>query len=210
VAAQVGEAITPALACRWQQQVLDRLEPALERALAQAADLVPGLGDAQWRHIGEQFAKKNVELRREFLQPNPDERLAASQKRAVDRAESLYGRLDEAQRRLVAAGVAASPFDPQAWIVERERRQRDAVQTLRGLVAQRADRDRILAAMRALVERVERSPDPVYRAYQQRLNDYNCAFSAQVHNATTPAQRQAARDKLEGWEDDLRALASAP
>ena len=31
-----------------------------------------------------------------------------------------------------------------------------------------------------------------------------------MHNATTPAQRQAARDTLKGWEDDLRALAAQP
>ena len=43
--------------------------------------------------------------------------------------------------------------------------------------------------------------------YQRRLTDYNCAFVAQLHNSTTPAQRQAARDKLKDWEEDLRALA---
>ena len=30
-----------------------------------------------------------------------------------------------------------------------------------------------------------------------------------MHNAMTPAQRQAARDKLKGWEDDLRALSAS-
>ena len=44
--------------------------------------------------------------------------------------------------------------------------------------------------------------------YQQRLNEYNCAIAAKFHNSTTPAQRQAARTKLKGWEDDLRALAA--
>jgi hypothetical protein len=28
-----------------------------------------------------------------------------------------------------------------------------------------------------------------------------------MHNLTTPAQRQHARGKLKGWEDDLRVLA---
>jgi hypothetical protein len=208
--AQVLEPTTPAQACQWQQQVLDRLDPALERALAQAAEFVPGLGDAQWHHIEQRFAKANAEIRHDFLQPRPDERLEASVKRAVDRAESFYGSIDDAQRRVIAAGVAASPFDPEAWLAERERRQRDSVQTLRNLVAERADRDRIHAALRVLVERFERSPDPAYRSYQQRLGAYNCAFAAQIHNATTLAQRRVARERMKGWEDDLRALAAAP
>jgi uncharacterized coiled-coil protein SlyX len=106
--------------------------------------------------------------------------------------------------------VAASPFDPQAWLAERERRQRDTLQTLRRLTAERADRDRTIAALRMLTERMEISQDPAYRAYQQRLAEYNCAFGAQLHNATTPAQRQAAREQLKTWEGDLRALAAPP
>jgi hypothetical protein len=195
--------------CRWQQQWRDAIDPALQRAVMQGAELVSGLGEAQWRHLEGRFAKKNAEMRQEFLQPDPARRLAASIERVVDRAEMVYGRLDEPQRRVIAAGVAASPFDAQAWMAERERRQRETLQTLRRLEAERADRDRTVAALRMLAERVERSADPAYRSYQQQLVEYNCAFAAQLHNATTPAQRQAARERLQGWADDLRAL-SAP
>jgi hypothetical protein len=204
--AEVLNPATPGQACRWQQLLRDKLDPAVERGILLAADLVPGLGDAQWRHLQARFAKKNAEMREDFLQPKPEDRRKASVTRAQERAETLYGSLDEAQRRVIAAGVAASPFDPEAWLAERERRQLDTLQTLRRLGAERADRDRTVAALRVLAERAEVSPDPGYRSYQQRLIDYNCAFSAQIHNATTPAQRQAARARLKGWEDDLRAL----
>lgn len=207
--AQVLDNTTPSQVCRWQQQVRDLVEPSLERALQLAADQVPGLGEAQWRHIERSFAKKNAEARRDFLQPRPDDRQKAAFKRALERAETLYGDLDDAQRKVITAGLAASPFDPQAWLAEREKRQRETVQTLRRLGAERADRDRILASLRVLAERAEISPEPDYRSYQQRLADYNCAFAAQVHNATTPAQRKQAREKLKGWEDDARSLMAA-
>ena len=200
---------TPGQVCRWQRQVRERVEPALQRALLQAADVLPSLGEAQWRHLEGRFVKKNAHMREEFMQPAPAERLKASVERVVDRAETLYGTLGEPQRRVIAAGVAASPFNAQAWLAERERRQRDTLQTLRRLTAERADRDRSVAALRVLVGRLERSADPVYRSYQEHLVEYNCAFAAQLHNATTPAQRQTARDRLLGWAGDLRSL-SAP
>lgn len=209
-AAEAQEPTTPERSCRWQQQFRDLAEPALERALQQAAEIAPTLGEAQWQHLEQRFLKRNDEMRDDFLQPDLQERLQQSVKRAVERAEMLYGDLDEPQRRVIAAGVAASPFDPALWLRERERRQRDTVSTLRRLATERADRDTAFAALRVLVERVERSPDPAYRAYQQRLADYNCGFIARLHNATTPAQRQRARDKLKGWEDDLRALNAPP
>jgi hypothetical protein len=64
------------------------------------------------------------------------------------------------------------------------------------------------AAVRVLAERALRSPRPEYRAYQERLTQENCALAAAMHNATTPAQRQHARDKLKGWEEDVRLIAA--
>lgn len=205
-AAQVTEPTTPAATCQWQRRLRDLLEPALERSLQLGADLVPGLGEAQLKHLEERFATNRAEMREKFLQPGVDARRQAALQRTVDRVEQFYGRVGDAQRSVILAGLAASPFDPEAWIAERERRQKDTVQTLRRLVAEKAARDQVIAGMRTLVERSERSPDPAYRAYQQRLADYNCAFAAQIHNATSPAQRAAARERLKGWEEDLRSF----
>ena len=60
--------------------------------------------------------------------------------------------------------------------------------------------------MRALAQRTERSPDPEYRAYQLRLVEYNCSFAARLHNSTTAAQRDEARQRLQGWSTDLKGL----
>jgi hypothetical protein len=204
--AQITEATTAAQACRWQDQVRDLLEPTLDRALNGAADVLPSLGEAQFKHLEQRYVKVLAEMRDDYLQPDPAERNQQSVKRALERAERLYGRLDEAQRRVVKAGVVASPFNPDLWWQERQRRQRDTLQTLRRLAADKADRDQRLAALRTLVARVERSPDATYRAYQVKLADYNCGLAAQIHNATTPAQRKQARENLKEWETDLRQL----
>ena len=206
--AEVLAPTTAGQVCRWQRQFRERIDPALQRAVQQAANVLPGLGEAQWRHLEGSFVKKNADMRQEFLQPDRAERMKVSIERAVDRAEMLYGRLGEPQRRVIAAGVSASPFDALAWMAERERRQRDTLQTLRRLTAERADRERTAAALRVLVDRVERSADPAYRSYQESLGDYNCALAAQLHNATTPAQRQTAHERLLGWAEDLRSLSA--
>jgi hypothetical protein len=205
----VVEPISAATACRVWTQTLDKLQPTIEHSVQRAAQVLPSLGEAQFKHLEGHYAKSLDEMRKDYLQPDADERHSASVKRVVTRAEQLYGTLDAPQRKLVAAGVTASPFDPQAWMRERQRRQREVLQTLRRLAAERADPEQRQAALRSLVEHTLRSPDPGYRAYQEKLADYNCAFAAQIHNATTAAQRQKARQRLKGWEEDLRALAAA-
>lgn len=203
---QLAGNMNPAQACRLQDQGRDMLEPSLQRALLLAADHVPGLGDEQFRSIDKRFVKVNDTLRDDFLQPDPADRADAAFKRTLERAERLYGHLGSAQKRVIEEGLATSPFKPELWLADRQRAQRDTVLTLRKLVADRAGPDQRLAALRELAQRAERSPDPAYRAYQLRLAEYNCNFAARLHNATTPAQREKARERLQGWADDLRAL----
>jgi hypothetical protein len=206
VAQQMMEPTTPAQVCQWQDRVRAQLDPVLARSITDFAELVPGLGEPQMKHLQAHYSKLIDEMRRDFLQSDPAERLKVSIKRARERTERIYGSLDEAQARIIGEGVAASMFDPELWLQERQRRQRDTLQTLRRLINEKADHDQRVAALRALVQRSERSPNPEYRSYQTRLATYNCALAAQFHNATTPAQRAKARDNLRGWADDLRSL----
>jgi hypothetical protein len=204
--AQVTEPTTSAQSCQWEVTVRDRLQPTLDKALAMAADWLPGLGEAQFRNLEKRYAKNIQDMREEYLQPDPAARKTESFKRALERAERLYGTLEEPQRKVIRDAVAASPFDPELWMHERQRRQRDTLQTVRRLQAEHAEREQRIAALEALVARTERSPDPEYRAYQQQLTEYNCGFAAQIHNATTPAQRRKARENLQVWQEDLRLL----
>ena len=45
-------------------------------------------------------------------------------------------------------------------------------------------------------------------AYSQRLAKYHCAFGARIHDLTNLRQREHARDKVRGWEEDLRELSA--
>ncbi|HSQ71296.1 MAG TPA: DUF6279 family lipoprotein, partial [Rubrivivax sp.] len=115
-AQEVLEPVTAAQVCRWQGRFRDTLAPALDRAVEIAADLVPTLGEVQLRHIEQRYAKGNDEMRSDFLQPDPGVRQRESVKRTVERVERLYGGLEAAQKQVIAAGVAASPFDPGRWL----------------------------------------------------------------------------------------------
>ena len=213
---EVLEPTTAAAACTWQGDIERRLEAAVEEALPAAAELMLSLSPEQLQHIERRMAKGLAEARAEFLQADLAERKALSLKRSIDRFETLYGRLDAAQRERLAAALATSSFDPERWLNERELRQRDMLRALTTVSAlgraggdRGAARQQAQAAARSMAERARQSPRADYRAYQQRLRLDNCQLAASLHNATTPVQRQAARGKLKGWEDDVRALVAS-
>ena len=198
---------TPARMCQWNDEILVRLNTAADRAMPDLAELVLALSPQQLAHVQQRMDKQNKEFATDYLQPSRAERLEASMKRVVDRVEMVYGSVDDAQRRLIEAGLSASPFDPEAWGSEQRERQRETMRTMRELIEAKADAPRAQAAMRALADQTQRSPRPAYRAYQLKLVAYNCDLAAQIHNAMNATQRQAAVKRFKGWAEDARALA---
>jgi hypothetical protein len=205
--------ITPAAFCAWRDELQKRIDAAAEQATPPLAALALTLTPEQLNHMERKLAKNGDSMRKDFAQPDRDERAAASFERTLERYQNFYGKLDEAQRRRLAELLAASSFDPERWLAERDRRNRDLIATLSGVAAAarspEAERQ-ARAAVRLLIERAQRSPRPEYRAYQERLVLDNCALASAMHATTTPAQRRHARDKLKGWEEDMRLLAQAP
>lgn len=195
-------------------QVCQVLETARERALVLAdaleptiVALAPTLTEAQLAHVQRQFDKRNRKWREEWLDGTPAALAERRVKQALERAERFYGRLDEPQRAAARAGIQASPFDARRSLAETERRQRDALQTLRQLASPGAPQPAATQAMmRALFERMLNSPDAAYRDYLDALTQSGCQAVALLHNSTTPAQRAHAARALHRYEEDLRAL----
>lgn len=205
---QVAAPVTAEQACQWFDEARLRVDVALERALPGVAEVARRLSPQQLAHLEHKYAEINEELVDDYLQPRAEARTRAQLKRALEPIERLYGRMSSSQRERIAVLAASTPFDPERWIAERHRRQQDTLKTLAQLGAERASVAQAVEALRALSLRSRVSPIDEYRAYQQRLIQFNCAFAAEVHNLTTPEQRRAAAEQLKDWEDDARALAA--
>ena len=199
---------TPEAVCQLFEQIRQKAEPAFEQAYLHAASLVPQLSPVQLASLEARYTKNNAEFRRDWLEADAERRRQRSVKNAVERFERLYGRLEEPQRRIIEAASRLSPFDAQRSLAEREQRQRNVLQTLRRWLAERPGPSQALAALRQLGNGVAAPEDTAERAYQQRMSTHTCRLSADVHNSTGTAQRDAARRQLKEWEDDLRALAN--
>jgi hypothetical protein len=66
------------------------------------------------------------------------------------------------------------------------------------------------ALLRGWFARIERAPDPGYRAYQDTLRQEGCATFAAIHQGTTAAQREQAVRRLRAYQRDVRELMVQP
>ena len=204
--AMAVDKVTPAQICStvqaWQQRGLR----AYAHALPALAEQVRSMTPEQIRQVEQRQAKKQAEMEADYLQAVPTERQKASLKRALDRAESLYGSLDEAQRQRLAADLVASPFKPDLWLAERQRRNTAVLRSLRQWQAERSDAEQVQAGLRQLGSEALQSPRSDYSAYADAVMEANCNLTATLHNSTSNTQRQHLVAKVKAWEADLRSL----
>ena len=181
----------------------------IDRSLEPMARLALTLTPAQLQHLQRKYAKNNQEFERDYIRVSAEERIDHLMDKALERYDTLYGSLNDAQLRQLRERIRQSPFDAVRVNAERLRRQTDLVKTLREL---QADRNTTVAtattALRRWHERVMQSPIPGFAAYSDSLVRNGCEQLAAVHNSTTPEQRAHAVQVLKGYETDLRAVAA--
>ena len=178
-------------------------EPALTNV---AATLMSPQFDA----IQRKFAKGNTTWREDYLDGSVKDMQEKRQKSAVKRADMLYGSVNDRQRSLIAQQVEKSKFNASISFAERQRRQKDVLQTLAKVTgtgtASPQDTAALQADVRNLLSRSVASPDAAYRSYLEATTQDGCANFAELHNTTTPEQRKKAVQVLAGYEQDFRLL----
>jgi hypothetical protein len=197
--------VTPAQVCGFVAEARTRLAAVALQAEPALVATALALNPRQLQHLERKYRNGNAEWRQEWIGLPPAELADKRFKQALERAENIYGRLDEPQRAVLRQWVDQSSFDPQRVFVERVRRQQDLLQTLRRLADNPTDGARLL---RDYIERVQRSPDPDYRRYQDQVMEEGCRHSAAIHDSTTAAQREQAVRRLRAYQRDLRELSA--
>ena len=197
---------TTAQACTVAADVRSKLGTLSRQTEPLAASLAGMLNADQLKHMAQKFAKTNAKEQAERLDDGPRSRQEKRLKQALERAERLYGSLNDSQRTMLAKRLELSRFDDRLVFAEKQRRQRDALATLQPLIASQASPEQALVALRGLMERTFVSPDLVHRTYFEQLGQENCQTFAELHNTTTAAQRTKAVETLKGYVQDLQTL----
>jgi hypothetical protein len=193
---------TPEQVCALGQQLRSHFATLVFSTEGAATSLAQSLSPAQIQQLERKFADKNADYRKEWLALPASELQAKRMDTALERAETVYGRLDASQKALLRQQAEQSLFDPQRAQAERLRRQADMLQTLRQSARGPDARD----AVHGLMERSLQGPAD--RTYAEALRRQDCQNIAALHNSTSTAQRAAAIRWLADYTKTMRDLAA--
>lgn len=202
--------ITPEQACKIWEGAQVRIESLIQESSRLAAPVVSQLSAKQLKHLEKEWATRNEDWKKQWVQGTPDSRIKKRVDLAAERFNSFYGDLNLEQRQVLKQQFLQSTWSPEASYQRRLKRQQEqliALQAMSSEITKPAmPLPQVEKALQSLILQSVRPKDTVDLSKQLQLEQQACQNLAQLHNTMSPAQRLKAQRKLKDYETDVREL----
>lgn len=202
--------ITPEQACKIWEGAQVRIESFIQESSRLAAPVVSQLSAKQLKHLEKEWASRNEDWKKQWVQGTPDSRIKKRLDLAAERFNSFYGDLNLEQRQVLKQQFLQSTWSPEASYQRRLKRQQEqliALQAMSSEITKPAmPLPQVEKALQSLILQSVRPKDAGDLSKQLQLEQQACQNLAQIHNTMSPAQRLKAQRKLKDYETDVREL----
>jgi hypothetical protein len=202
--------ITPEQACKIWEAAQVRIESFVQESSRLAAPVVSQLSAKQLKHLEKEWATRNEDWKKQWVQGSPDSRIKKRVDLAAERFNSFYGDLNLEQRQVLKQQFLQSTWSPEASYQRRLKRQQEqliALQAMSSEITKPAmPLPQVEKALHSLILQSVWPKDAGDLSKQLQLEQQACQNLAQLHNTMTPAQRLKAQRKLKDYETDVREL----
>ncbi len=202
--------ITPEQACKVWEGAQVRIESIIQESSRLAAPVVSQLSVKQLKHLEKEWASRNEDWKKNWLQGNPDTRIKKRVDIAAERFNSFYGDLNTEQRQLLKQQFLQSAWTPEWGYQQRVKRQQEQLAALQAMSSEITKPVmpllQVEKALETLMLQSVRPRDTSDLSKQLLLEQQACQNLAQLHNIMSPAQRLKAQRKLKDYETDVREL----
>ena len=202
--------ITPEQACKIWEAAQVRIESFVQESSRLAAPVVSQLSAKQLKHLEKEWATRNEDWKKQWVQGTPDSRIKKRVDLAAERFNSFYGDLNLEQRQVLKQQFLQSTWSPEASYQRRLKRQQEqliALQAMSSEITKPAmPLPQVEKALQSLILQSVRPKDAGDLSKQLQLEQQACQNLAQLHNTMSPAQRLKAQRKLKDYETDVREL----
>ena len=202
--------ITPEQACKIWEGAQVRIESFIQESSRLAAPVVSQLSAKQFKHLEKEWATRNEDWKKQWVQGTPDARIKKRVDLAAERFNSFYGDLNLEQRQVLKQQFLQSTWSPEESYQRRLKRQQEQLVALQAMSSEitkpAMPLPQVEKALQSLILQSVRPKDAVDLSKQLQLEQQACQNLAQLHNTMSPAQRLKAQRKLKDYETDVREL----
>jgi len=202
--------ITPEQACKIWEGAQVRIESFIQESSRLAAPVVSQLSAKQLKHLEKEWATRNEDWKKQWVQGTPDARIKKRVDLAAERFNSFYGDLNLEQRQVLKQQFLQSTWSPEESYQRRLKRQQEQLMALQAMSSEitkpAMPLPQVEKALQSLILQSVRPKDAGDLSKQLQLEQQACQNLAQLHNTMSPAQRLKSQRKLKDYETDVREL----
>lgn len=202
--------VTPEQVCGLEPELRARAEALRSRVEPALTAHALAIQPEQIEHLQRKYQQRNRDYEKKWVRLAPDDLVDKRLEEITDRAEILYGRLDEDQRASLRQRLQGSRFNPATVLALRRHNQQAVVALLRRFSTAKVGIPEARSAVHGLVDQVMAPRDSPYAPYVDAMRHETCALSASLHNGMKPSQREHAVKRLRGWQRDVAELSAQP
>ncbi|KQV90140.1 hypothetical protein ASD15_25655 [Massilia sp. Root351] len=186
-----------------------RTQAMLLKAAPDIAELALSLKPEQLEQMAEKFDKNNRDFRKKNMKGGRDEQLKFRYKKSMEQFGLWFGNFSREQEAVIRKASDARPLDNELWLDERMRRQKGILALAHRIQQEKPSQAAAETMVRELIqenfERTEKPSDrkPFFDAYANGTME----LVLTVIRIATPEQKAHAHKRMQGWIEDLNALA---
>ena len=192
-------------------EIKSRTQSLLLKAAPDLADLARSLKPEQIAQMEKKFKSNNDDYRKKFLTGDQEKRQQLRYKKSMEQFELWFGSFSREQEAAIRKASDARPLDNEIWLDERSRRQRNVLTLVQKVQNEKLSKEATVALINTLIkdsfERLEHSErKPFFDAFENST----AQMVLTVIKIATPAQKEHAVKRMQGWIDDFNSLATQP
>ena len=206
---QVQGNVTQAELLADYDEIKSRTQSLLLKAAPDLADLARSLKPEQIAQMEKKFKSNNEDYRKKFLTGDQEKRQQLRYKKSMEQFELWFGSFSREQEAAIRKASDARPLDNEIWLDERSRRQRNVLTLVQKVQNEKLSKEATVALINTLIkdsfERLEHSErKPFFDAFENST----AQMVLTVIKIATPAQKEHAVKRMQGWIDDFNSLAT--
>lgn len=191
------------------RDIRTRAERLALKTVPDLADLARSLKPEQIAQLAKKFNSNNESYRKKFLRGDTAKRQNQRFKRTMEQFELWFGNFSRDQEAVLRKASDARPLDNEVWLEERVRRQQMILSLLRRVHDEKLSKEATMAAIQDLIRDIfGRMDAPERKAFYDAQIDGATRMILTAVKIATPDQKAHAQKRMQGWIEDLNALAA--
>ena len=190
-------------------EIKNRTQLLLFKALPELADLARSLQPDQIATLERKFAANNAEFRKKNMKGDREAQQKFRYQKSMEQFELWFGNFTSEQEAQIRKASDARPLDNELWLDERQRRQKAVLSVARKVQQEKLGKEATMALLHTLIkDSFDRMEQPSERkAFFDQAEAANIQLILTVIRIATPAQIAHANKRMQGWIDDFKQLA---